>query len=254
MRQSINDVAVQTDQGFIHSIESGSSVDGPGIRSVIFLQGCPLRCKYCQNPDTWNLSDGKVQNVDHIVKKLLSYKSFYDSSGGGVTISGGEPLMQKKFLASLLKELKQNNIHTALDTSGFTDINEDLDNVLKYTDLVLLDIKHLSDNKHIYLTGKSNNKTLNLLNYLNKRNIKTWIRYVLLKTINDSDDYVAKLANYLKGYKNVELVEVLPYHRLGLTKWKELGLDYPLKDIASSTNQDAIKVKKILSKYGLKTI
>lgn len=241
-------------KGMVHSFETGSSIDGPGIRGVIFLQGCPLRCKYCHNPDTWNMADGKEYYVQDVLKKVLDYKTFYEASGGGITVSGGEPLLQKEFLIELLKRLKSYNIHTAIDTSGFADIDEKLDEILEYTDLVLLDIKQLYSHKHIYLTGQPNDKTLNLLNYLNKNRIKTWIRYVVVKSINDSNEYAEEFAKFVRTFHNVELVELLPYHRLGINKWKNLGIKYPFKDIQQTSKLDIERIKGILNKHNVRTI
>ncbi len=239
---------------YIHSKETAGAVDGPGLRYVLFLQGCPLRCKYCHNPDSWNCEKGKLVNVEEIYKDIISYKSFMKFSNGGFTASGGEPLLHKKFLNKLFQILKNDNIHTTIDTSGFVDIDEDLENLLKYTDLVMLDIKHLNSSQHKWLTNQENHKTLSFLNHLKENNIKTWIRWVVLPNFNDSEEYTHEFAKFIKDYKNVELIELLPYHDIGKYKWQELNIPYKLEDTIPPSNDTMQKIEDILNSYNIKTL
>ena len=232
--------------GRIHSIESFGTVDGPGIRFVIFMQGCSLRCKYCHNRDTWDTCGGTLTSVDELLDKIERYKSYILPSGGGVTISGGEPLLQPKFLITLFKELKNRNIPTAIDTSGMVNITDDIKELLSLTDLVLLDIKHINDNKSKDLVGFSNKKELEFAKYLSDNNIPLWIRQVVIPGITDDEKDLIELKNFIKSLKTVQKVELLPYHELGKSKWENLGLEYELSDVPSATSQDIEKVKKIL--------
>ncbi len=232
--------------GRIHSIETLGTVDGPGIRFVVFLQGCHLHCKYCHNRDTWDTKSGNEKTVDELVNQIKKYKSYINLSGGGVTVSGGEPLLQVKFVTSLFKKLKSIGIHTALDTSGSLPINDNIKELLKYTDLVLLDIKHIDNEKCIDLTGKSNKDTLDFAKYLSENNIPAWIRQVLIPTITDDENDLLKLKDFISTLKNIEKVELLPYHDMGKFKWTNLGYEYPLKDILPATEEDIQKAKNIL--------
>lgn len=238
----------------IHSQESAGAVDGPGLRYVIFLQGCPLRCKFCHNPDTWNVTGGEELSVRELVDNVMKYKAFIKFSGGGVTVTGGEPLLQKKFIYELFNELKIKEIHTAIDTSGYTRIDEDLEKVLDVTDLVLLDIKELDPDAHKELTGVNNSLIIEFLNHLKKRKIKTWIRYVVLGGINDSKEFAEKYADFIKEYDNVELVELLPYHEMGTDKWAKLGLKYQLSKENIPSKEKMEEIAKILHSRGLKTL
>ncbi|MFI3314322.1 MAG: pyruvate formate-lyase-activating protein [Rikenellaceae bacterium] len=214
----------------IHSFESFGTVDGPGIRFVVFTQGCPLRCLYCHNPDTWSCENApKEMSARLVMDEILKYRNFIKK--GGVTISGGEPLMQAVEIKQLFELCKADGIHTALDTSGII-LNDKVKELLKFTDLVLLDIKSIDELQYEQITGKSLlSKTLQFLDYLEENQIKTWIRHVVVPTLTDSDELIEKLSNHLKPYKMVEKVELLPYHNLGITKYESLGIDYPLKDI-----------------------
>lgn len=238
----------------IHSIETAGTLDGPGIRYVIFFQGCPFRCKFCHNPDTWLESDKKTMSVDEIVKDVLKYKEYFTFSGGGVTVSGGEPLMQSEFVLELFKELKNYGIHTAIDTCGHFDIDETIEELMDYTDLLLLDIKHLSKLRHLELTGKSNELTNEFLQYLNKIDKKTWIRYVILPTFTADINYAIDLVEYLDQFKNIELVELLPYHKFGITKWEEMGYKYPLKDIEEPEQELIDEIEEIFVENGYKVL
>lgn len=235
----------------IHSFESFGTVDGPGIRFVTFFKGCPLRCKYCHNPDTWSQNGGEEYTVEEIVDQVLKYKNYYGSNGG-ITASGGEPLMQIDFITELFKKLKEKNIGTAVDTSGymFDKENDECvkkhDELLKYTDLFLLDIKHIDDDKHIELTGVSNKNTLDFAKYLSDNGKKIWIRHVLVPTITDIDEQLYKLKSFLDTLNTVEKVEVLPYHTMGVVKYKNLGLPYRLEGIEPPTKERVENAKKIL--------
>lgn len=237
-------------EGNIHSFESFGTVDGPGIRYVVFMQGCPMRCKYCHNPDTWQVGAGKKYTAEAVFKEILKYKNYIKS--GGVTVSGGEPLLQAEFITELFRLLKAEGIHTALDTSGVT---FDKDNpqsvekhlsVLRYTDLVLLDIKHIDEDEHKALTGFSNKRTLDFAQFLSENGKKMWIRHVLVPDITDKDEYLQKLKQFISGLKTVERVEVLPYHTMGEVKYEKLGLPYPLKGVQPPAKQRIENARKIL--------
>ena len=232
--------------GKIHSIETFGTVDGPGIRFVIFMQGCSLKCKYCHNRDTWDFSSGKMATLEELVKEILKYKSYMDSSGGGVTVSGGEPLLQTDFICALFRELKKYNIHTAIDTAGSLPISYETKELLKYTDLVLLDIKHINNEKCINLTGAPNKHTLEFAKYLNNLNIPVWIRQVLVPGYTDDKFDLLELKKFINSLNNVEKVEILPYHNLGKFKWKELGDIYELENVESPTQDDIDRVKQLL--------
>lgn len=232
--------------GNIHSIETLGTVDGPGIRFVVFMQGCPLRCQYCHNRDTWNPKTGTAKTTDELINQIKKYKSYIELSGGGVTVSGGEPLLQTKFVTSLFKKLKNLGFHTALDTSGCIPINDNVKELLQYTDLVLLDIKHIDNTKCIKLTGQSNKNTLGFAKYLSENNIPVWIRQVLVPTITDDKNDLLKLKEFISSLNNVEKVEILPYHDMGKFKWKNLNLDYPLENISPATSEDVQKAKQVL--------
>ena len=227
----------------IHSIESLGTVDGPGLRFVLFFQGCALRCKYCHNRDTWNMYSGNTMSVDDIVSKVMRYKSFLMPSGGGFTASGGEPLLQVKFLKNLFAALKRRGISTALDTSGMFDINDDIKKVLELTDLVLLDIKHIDSVKCKELVGFSNEKELKFAKYLSDNNIPIWIRQVLVPGITDNEKDLLKLKEFLSTLKTVQKVEVLPYHDLGKYKWEATGAEYPLEGTPPASRDDVRRAK-----------
>jgi pyruvate formate lyase activating enzyme len=233
-------------KGRIHSIESMGLVDGPGIRTVVFFQGCPLRCAYCHNPDTWNVQGGTEFTPEEILKKLLRFKPYFEKSGGGVTFSGGEILLQPDFLLKTLKLCKENNIHTTLDTSGFGLGN--YDEILKYTDLVLLDIKHVDDLGYKNLTGQNKKGLDDFLKALEKTETKIWIRHVVVPGLTDSEDHILKLAEILKKIKNIEKVELLPYHTLGVNKYDILGLEYKLKDVPQMNKEKTKELEDLLNK------
>ena len=231
-------------KGRIHSFESFSTLDGPGVRFVIFLQGCPLRCKYCHNRDTRDPKLGQVYTVDEVVKKITNYKE-YMGDKGGVTVSGGEPLLQIDFVIELFKKLKAKGIHTTLDTSGFIDV-ENLKDLLDYTDLVLLDIKEMDDDTHKNLIGVSNEKILKFAKHLSDNNIPMWIRHVLVPGITDSEKHLKALNKFIKTLKSVEKVEVLGYHWLGKEKWELMGEKHPLEGVQEASDEDISKAEKLL--------
>ena len=238
--------------GNVHLIESFGSVDGPGIRFIIFLKGCPLRCRFCHNPDTWALTKGELRTADDLIEQALRYKTYWGKKGG-ITVSGGEPLVQIDFLTELCKKAKEKGIHIAIDTSGqlFTRTGSFFDKfneLMKYVDLVLLDIKHIDSEQHRWLTGKPNESILDCARYLSEINKPVWIRHVLVPAVNDSDDYLVPLRKFIDTLHNVEKVEVLPYHTLGLFKWEELGIEYGLPDTEPPTPQSVAHAREILTK------
>ena len=240
-------------EGYIHSTESFGSVDGPGVRFVIFTAGCPMRCQFCHNPDTWNMKTGTLTSTDDLIKKALRYRSYWGDEGG-ITVSGGEPLLQIDFLTELFKKAKENGIHTTLDTSGnpftreepfFSKFNE----LMQYTDLILLDIKHIDKKEHIRLTGHTNKNILDLATYLSDIKKPVWIRHVLVPKRSDKDEYLDRLHEFILTLHNVERVEVLPYHTLGAYKWKELGMEYPLEGIDPPTAERVENARKRLGAF-----
>lgn len=239
-------------KGRIHSIETYGTVDGPGIRYILFMQGCLLRCQFCHNPDTWKMGDGQVMTVEEVVADIKEYLPFFQSSNGGVTISGGEPLLHTKFLVELFKELKKLGVHTAIDTSAgcfsrSPSFMESLDELLSLTDLVLLDLKQIDTVKHKKLTGKPNEHILDFANYLAQKEVPVWIRHVLIPGITDIDEDLHKLAEFIHTLPNVEKVEVLPYHELGVYKYDALGIEYPLKHVKPPTEDRVKNAEEILA-------
>lgn len=237
-------------KGKIHSIETCGTVDGPGIRYVLFTQGCPLRCKYCHNPDTWKMQDGFDVDTDSLIKEILKYKSFMKFSKGGVTVSGGEPLLQPEFVKDLFMKCKQNGIHTCIDTSGFVKIDV-ADPVLDYTDLVLLDIKSYNPNVYSNLTGVPLDPTLLFANHLNQRKIPVWIRYVLVPNLTDDLEDIEGLAKFLSTLSNVERIDILPFHKMGEYKWEKLGYNYELTNVKEPTPESVSEAKNIFKSYNL---
>lgn len=238
--------------GSIHSTESFGTVDGPGVRFIVFTQGCRMRCQFCHNPDTWKINDPKasVRTADDVLEEALKYRSYWGKDGG-VTVSGGEPLLQLEFLTDLFKKAKALGIHTTIDTCGkpftkeepfFSQFNE----LMNYTDLLLFDIKHIDNEGHKELTTQTNENILEMANYLSEINQPVWIRHVLVPTKTDYDDFLIRLNTFIKTLKNVDKVEVLPYHTMGRYKWEELGLKYPLEGIEPPTNPRVENAKKLL--------
>lgn len=231
----------------IHSTESFGTVDGPGIRYVVFFQGCPMRCRYCHNPDTWDMDGGYEITADEIIDEYLKNSAFYKN--GGITVTGGEPLMQVEFLTELFKKAKLHNIHTCIDTSGIVYNEKDtkkLDALMDLTDLVMLDIKHIDNDEHKKLTGKENVNILNFARYLDKKNIPVWIRHVVVKGITDDPIYLEKLGEFIGTLKNVKALDVLPYHSMGVTKYENLGINYPLRDTPDLTVSEAKTAREII--------
>lgn len=237
-------------KGRVHSIETFGTVDGPGIRYILFMQGCPLRCKYCHNRDTWDTKGGKEYTTDEIIDGALKYSSYMKFSGGGITVSGGEATLQPEFLTELFAKAKKNNIHTCLDTSGFVDI-EKVDPILDNTDLVLLDLKHMVEEKSKDLTGVGVEKSLQLAKHLDKRNIPVWIRHVLVPGVTDDVENLEKFGQFVSTLNNVERVELLPYHSIGVHKWESMGLDYELKNVEDATQEDVDNAAEIIEKFGV---
>ncbi len=231
-------------KGYVHSLDSFGTVDGPGIRFVVFLQGCPLRCKYCHNPDTWQFGVGELMSVNEIYKKYLACKEFLKN--GGLTVTGGEPLMQMEFVTELFKKFKENGVHTALDTSGITFSNnkrEEFDKLLSYTDLVLLDLKHIDDEKHRDLVGHSNKAVLEFAEYLNEKEIPVWIRHVVVPGLTDDKKYLFDLGYFIGTLKNTKALDVLPYHKMGENKYTMLGIESPLKNVRELSKEEAVTAR-----------
>ncbi len=228
-------------QGYISSVEPMGLVDGPGLRYVVFMQGCKLRCLYCHNPETWKLNEGQKMTSEELLAKILRYKPYY--SNGGITFSGGEPLLQKAFLIDILKKCKENGLHTALDTAGVG--NGDYEEILKYVDLVILDVKATDEKNYKKITGFKMDEFNNFLNTAKKLNKDFWIRSVIVPGLNDSKEYVLSLKEYISNIPNVLKVELLPYHLYGVDKYKELNLNYPLDKVPP---MDLDKLKE-LEKY-----
>ena len=228
--------------GRIHSIETMGTVDGPGVRLVIFFQGCPLRCRYCHNPDTWDTAAGKEITAEEIIDLYKKNKAFYRS--GGITVTGGEPLLQTDFLIELFKKAKEKDIHTCIDTSGITynkdnaSYMEKLDELMKYTDLIMLDLKHIDSTKHESLTGHKNEGILGFAKYLNNINKPVWIRHVVVPGVTDDGEDLKNLGKFIGSLKNVKLVDILPYHTMGVHKYDELGVEYSLKGVPPLTKSE----------------
>jgi len=236
--------------GIIHSVETCGTVDGPGIRFVVFTIGCPLRCLYCHNPDCRHFEDGKTVTVDELIIEIEKYRSYFEYSGGGVTVTGGEPLMQPDFVEAIFKQCQSRGIHTALDTSGYVNLNT-AKPVLEYTDLVLLDIKSFDETIYHKLTSVSLEPTLIFARYLAQINKPTWIRFVLVPNLTDPEHNVRGLAEFISHFKNVKKVEVLPFHKMGEYKWETLGYDYQLKNTEPPSPELITKTINIFKSYGL---
>lgn len=241
--------------GKIHSIETFGLVDGPGVRYVLFLQGCNMRCKYCHNPETWSFDDAKFTvSAKDAFNKAYKYKNYWKKNGkpnGGITVSGGEPLLQIDFVTEFFKYAKEKGVHTTLDSSGSAFTREEpffskFNELLKYTDLVMLDIKHIDDEEHKKLTGHTNKNILDCARYLSEQGIPMWIRHVLVPGITDNDEYLKKTREFIDTLDTVMKVEVLPYHTLGEYKWKELGIPYKLEGVEPPTEERIQNAKKIL--------
>ncbi len=235
----------------VHSVESFGSVDGPGIRFVIFLKGCAMRCQYCHNPDTWDRAGGNLRSVDDVLSQALRYRSYWGEKGG-ITVSGGEALLQIQPLTELFHKAKDLGINTCLDTSAQPFSRKDgrfsaFEALMKYTDLVLLDIKHIDNDAHKRLTGWENENILDCARYLSDIHKPVWIRHVLVPGINDDDESLHRLRSFIDTLSNVERVEVLPYHALGVYKWEQLGIPYKLTDVKPPTEESVLHARKILT-------
>lgn len=222
-------------KGYVHSLESFGSVDGPGIRYVIFMQGCKMRCQFCHNPDTWKLTEGMEYTAEELVQKALRYRTYWGEEGG-LTVSGGEPLLQIDFLIELFQKAKESNVHTVIDTAGNPFTREEpfftkFQTLMEVTDLVLLDMKEMDNKKHKTMTGVTNENILDMARYLSDIGKPMWIRHVLVPDKSDDDEDLKQLSYFLKTLSNIERVEVLPYHTLGVFKWERLGLTYPLEGV-----------------------
>lgn len=233
-------------QGYIHSIETMGLVDGPGIRVVIFMQGCPLRCLFCHNPDTWKKSENYLTTSKEIVDTVRKYRSYIEDNGG-ITLSGGEPLYQSEFTLDILKMCKKAGIHTCLDTSGVGYDKKYLEDILKYTDLIILDIKAIDEDNYKKMTGKSMEEFNYFLNKVQKLQKKLWLRQVIVPTINDDIDYIKRLKKYISKIRNVEKVELLPYHTMGVDKYKKLNLKYRLDNIEAMDKEKCSELEKLLN-------
>ncbi len=233
--------------GYLHSTESFGTVDGPGIRYVLFLQGCPLRCRYCHNPDTWSLHGGKAVTAKEILTEYRKNRAFY--SRGGITASGGEPLVQIDFLVDLFTKAKADGIHTCLDTSGITFDADDeegmkkMDALTAVTDLVMLDIKHIDPEKHRALTGWDNAPVLAFARYLEKKEIPLWVRHTVVPTFTDGPDELCALGEWIGRLTNLKALDVLPYHTMGVGKYRELGIPYTLNDLLPLPKEAAAEAK-----------
>lgn len=236
--------------GKIHSMESFGSADGPGVRYLIFLQGCKMRCKYCHNPDTWNMSEGEEYTADEVLQKALRYRNYWKNNGG-ITVSGGEALLQIDFVLDLFQKAKEKKIHTTLDTSGnpFTKempFFEKFQELIKVTDLFLLDIKHINTEAHKKLTGQTNENILEMAKYLSDNGKDMWIRHVLVPGYTDSEEQLMELRDFVKSLKTVKRFEVLPYHTLGVFKWEQLGVPYALEEVNPPTEEEVERANRIL--------
>ena len=236
--------------GRIHSLESFGTVDGPGVRFVVFVQGCPMRCAYCHNPDTWAMTGGKIMEASEIIEQYERNLPFY--KGGGITVTGGEPLMQVDFLLELFTLAKEKGIHTCIDTSGIaykpgnTEFIAKLDKLMALTDLVMLDIKHIDPDKHKELTQQPNDGILAFCEYLNNRKVDMWIRHVVVPTITDDDTYLYKLGYFIGQFSNVKALDVLPYHTMGKAKYEQLGMEYKLDRIPAMDKNKVIEKKQVI--------
>ncbi len=236
--------------GRIHSKESFGTVDGPGIRYVLFMQGCPLRCLFCHNPDTWDMAGGEEITAEEVIAEYNKNRAFYEH--GGITVTGGEPLCQTDFLTELFTLAKAEGIHTCIDTSGIT-YSEDnavylekLDRLMEKTDLVMLDIKHIDDGAHRNLTGHGNGNVLAFARYLERKNIPVWIRHIIVEGITDEPENLRRLGRFIGGLKNLRALDVLPYHTMGVNKYHELGIEYPLEGMKALPMGEAVKAKRFI--------
>ena len=234
-------------KGYIHSCETFGTVDGPGIRYVLFMQGCPMRCLYCHNPDTWDLKGGREVDPETVIAEYNKNKMFY--RGGGITVTGGEPLLQMDFLTELFKLAKAEGIHTCIDTSGIiynassVQCREKLDELMRYTDLVMLDVKHIDTDRHKELTSHGNERVLDFARYLAEKHIPLWVRHVVVEGYTDDPEDLRALGRFIGGLENLRALDVLPYHAMGEGKYHELGIEYPLSGMPALTKEKASEAK-----------
>lgn len=238
-------------QGRIHSLESFGTVDGPGVRFVVFVQGCPMRCAYCHNPDTWEMNGGTLMEPEYIIEQYERNISFY--KGGGITVTGGEPLMQVDFLIDLFTLAKKKGIHTCIDSSGIAykpngnpEWLAKLDKLMTLTDLVMLDIKHIDPEKHKELTSQPNEGILAFAAYLNEKNVDMWIRHVIVPGLTDDDEYLYKLGYFIGQFKNLKALDALPYHTMGENKYQKLGIEYKLKGVPAMEKKQLLEKKEVI--------
>lgn len=235
-------------KGRIHSIESFGAVDGPGVRFIVFFQGCPLRCLYCHNPDSWSFTEGEEKTAGELIDQIVDYKSFIQK--GGVTLSGGEPMAQPEFCKAIINLCKQENLHTAIDTSGAIPLSVSKE-IIDIADMLLLDLKDYDDDDCIKLTGKTNKNAFEILDYCESINKRVWIRHVCVPQYTLNNDKLDKLAKYISKYKCVDRVELIPFHQMGMYKWDFVDTEYQLKDIEVPNDETMTNVKEIFKKYGL---
>jgi pyruvate formate lyase activating enzyme len=238
--------------GYIHSLTTGSAYDGPGLRTVVWTMGCHLRCLYCHNPDTWHLKGGTLTTAEAVVDEVARTARFMAATGGGVTVSGGEPLVQAPFVLEILRRCRERGIHTALDTNGYLGDNVS-DEDLSAADLVLLDLKSWDPALHRRLTGVEQAPILRFARRLAALGRPAWVRFVLVPGLTDAEENVAGLADFVAELPNVERVEILPFHQLGRHKWAELGQDYPLRDTLAATADEAARAAAIFRARGITT-
>lgn len=240
-------------KGKIHSYETFAAADGPGVRFLVFLSGCPLRCKYCHNPDTWARSPLEEASPDEVLARALRYKSYWGADGG-ITVSGGEPMLQAEFVAELFEKAHEKGVNTCLDTSAACFDKDDpaIVRLLSATDTVLLDLKHIDEHKHIELTGKSNAAPIACAKYLDERKIPVWIRHVLVPGVTDDPADLAALAAFIKTLGNVVRTDILPYHTFGVEKWHQLKLPYALEGVEPPTAEALEAARKILQPASLR--
>ncbi len=237
-------------EGMIHSIETFGTVDGPGVRYVVFVKGCPMRCKYCHNPDTWEMAGGTKMSTDEILEDYEKYKPFL--KGGGLTVTGGEPLVQIDFLTELFEKAKEKGIHTCLDTSGIMfrrnvpEIYEKYVRLMKSTDLIMLDIKHIDPEEHIKLTSQPSENIFDFLKFLDEQEKEIWIRHVLVPEITLVPEYLERLGRFIAQFKHIKALDVLPYHDMGKEKYEKLGMDYVLKDVLPVEKEQAIEARNVI--------
>lgn len=241
--------------GRIHSIESFGTVDGPGIRFIVFFQGCVMRCLYCHNPDTWDIKAGRLITVDELMQEIVSYKHFLKPNGGGVTASGGEAMLQAEFINQWFKACHTAGISTCLDNNGYVKhYTQPIKDLVQETDLVMLDLKQINNDIHKKLTGITNQYTLDFAHYLQQQHKPTWIRYVVVPGWTDDDNSAHLLGQFTQAMENIERIELLPLHKLGEHKWQNLGWKYELESTQPPSSETLERIQHIIASYGHKVI